>query len=194
MIGALRGVVDRVTNPVILMVGGVGYRVTVPDHVIHDIKSGVPIMLYIHTHVRDDALDLYGFLSQEELSLFLLLISVSGIGPRTAITIVNRGVAAVNQAIITADVPFFTTIPRLGKKNAQKIIIELKTKLGNLEELDLTADNNGQTRDVLEALESMGFAKKEAIEAIKQIKSGDEAVEDKIRLALKYLNKRQSHG
>lgn len=194
MIGALRGVVDKITNPVILMVGGVGYRVTVSDHVMHEVKPGVPIILHIHTHVRDDALDLYGFLSQDELSLFLLLISVSGIGPRTAITIVNRGVTAVNQAIITADVSFFTSIPRLGKKNAQKIIIELKTKLGNLEELDLLADDNGQTGDVLEALESMGFAKKEAIEAIKQIKSGDETVENKIRLALKYLNKRQSHG
>lgn len=194
MIGALRGVVDIVTNPVILMVGGVGYRVTVPDHVIHDIKPGVSIMLYIHTHVREDALDLYGFLSQEELSLFLLLISVSGIGPRTALTIIDRGVSAVRQAIATADVPFFTTIPRLGKKNAQKIIIELKTKLGSITELDLTGNDSGQTRDILEALESMGFGKTEAIEAIRQIKSGTETVEEKIRLALKYLSKHQSHG
>ncbi|MEK9143445.1 MAG: Holliday junction branch migration protein RuvA [Patescibacteria group bacterium] len=194
MIGALRGVVDTLASPIIVMVGGVGYRVFVPDHLMGDLKPGAPIMLYIHTHVREDALDLYGFLSQEELSLFLLLISVSGIGPRTALAVIDRGATLIRRAIATADVSFFTTIPRLGKKNAQKIIIELKTKLGSLEELDLSTDDHGQTRDVLEALESMGFGKTEAIEAIKQIKSSDVTVEDKIRLALKYLSKNQSHG
>lgn len=194
MIGALQGVVDTLANPIILMVGGVGYRVTVGDHLMQNIKPGASIMLYIHTHVREDALDLYGFISQEDLSLFLLLVSVSGIGPRTALTIIDRGVSAVRQAIATADVPFFTTIPRLGKKNAQKIIIELKTKLGSITELDLAGNDSGQTRDILEALESMGFAKTEAIEAIRQIKSGTETVEEKIRFALKYLSKHQSHG
>lgn len=190
MIGALRGIADLpITNPLLLMVGGVGYRVAVPEHVLKDVHRDTPVMLYTHTYVRDDALDLYGFFTKEELVLFELLLSVSGIGPKTSLAIVDRGVAAVRSAIATADVSFFTTIPRLGKKNAQKIIIELKTKLGSIEELDLTADERGDTKDLLEALESMGFAKKEAIAAIQQIKTHDASTEDKLRQALKLLKK-----
>ncbi|MBI3342558.1 Holliday junction branch migration protein RuvA [Candidatus Gottesmanbacteria bacterium] len=191
MIGALRGIADTpVTNPLILMVGGVGYRVAVPENILKNIHRDAPITLFTHTYVRDDALNLYGFLTREELTLFELLLSVSGIGPKTSLTIVDRGVIAVRSAIATADVSFFTTIPRLGKKNAQKIIIELKTKLGSIEELDLAADERGETKDILEALESMGFEKKEALTAIKQIKTDDTSVEERLRQALKYLRKR----
>lgn len=190
MIGALRGIADApITNPLLFMVGGVGYRVAVPEHILKDIHSDKTITLYIHTHVREDALDLYGFFSREELALFEHLISVSGIGPKTSLAIVDHGVGDVRRAIATADVSFFTTIPRLGKKNAQKIIIELKTKLGSIEELDLSADEQGETRDIRAALESMGFAKKEALDALKQLKPTDTTTEQKIRSALKYLRK-----
>lgn len=192
MIGALRGTVETtVENPLLLMVGGVGYRVGVPEHVLKDIRRDQSVTLYIHTYVREDALDLYGFLTKEDLALFELLLSVSGIGPKTSLAIVDRGVTAVRSAIVTADVSFFTTIPRLGKKNAQKIIIELKTKLGSIEELDLAADERGETKDLLEALESMGFAKSEALWAIKQIKNPNASMEEKIRFALRYLSKKQ---
>ncbi len=190
MIGALRGIADTpLTNPLLLMVGGVGYRVAVPEHTLKDVRRDEPVMLYTHTYVRDDTLDLYGFLSKEERLLFELLLSVSGIGPKTSLAIVDRGVAAVRSAIATADVSFFTTIPRLGKKNAQKIIIELKSKLGSIEELDLTSESS-ETKDIMEALESMGFAKKEALAAIKQIKTEDASIEERLRQALKLLTKR----
>lgn len=191
MIGALRGIADTpITNPLLLMVGGVGYRVAVPEQVRKDIRRDEPVTLYIHTHVREDALDLYGFLTKEELTLFELLLSVSGIGPKTSLAIVDRGAAGVRSAIAAADVSFFTTIPRLGKKNAQKIIIDLKSKIGSIEELNLTADERGETKDLLEALESMGFAKKEAITAINQIKTTDVSMEERLRQALKLLSKR----
>lgn len=192
MIGALRGTPESpITNPLLLMVGGVGYRVAVPEHVLKDTSRDKPMLLYTHTYVRDDALDLYGFLTKEELVLFELLLSVSGIGPKTALAIVDRGVAHVRGAIATADVSFFTTIPRLGRKNSQKIIIELKTKLGSIEELDLTEDTQGETNDLLEALESMGFAKSEALWAVKQIKIPTAPMEEKIRFALRYLSKKK---
>ncbi|MEK7543369.1 MAG: Holliday junction branch migration protein RuvA [Patescibacteria group bacterium] len=191
MIGALSGIAHTpITNPLLVMVGGIGYRVAVPEHILHDIHADKPIFLYTHTHVREDALDLYGFLSPEELSLFTLLISVSGIGPKTSLAIVDRGEIAVRQAIATADVSFFTSIPRLGTKNAQKIIIELKSKLGSIEELDLNAEGHGETKEILEALESMGFAKKEAYTAIKQVKTENISVEERLRQALKLLSKR----
>ncbi len=138
MIGALVGIVDMpVTNPLLLMVGGVGYRVAVPQHILQSVTRDTPVTVFTHTHVREDALDLYGFLTKEELSLFQLLLSVSGIGPKTSLTIIDRGVASIRQAITTADVSFFTSIPRLGRKNAQKIIIELTSKLGSRIDLDL---------------------------------------------------------
>ncbi len=191
MIGALRGIADTpVTNPLLLMVGGVGYRVAVPEHILKDIRRDEPVTLYTHTYVREDALDLYGFPTREELALFELLLSVSGIGPRTSLAIIDRGVTSVRQAIATADVSFFTTIPRLGKKNAQKIIIELKSKLGSIEELDLTSEERGETKDILDALVSMGFANKEAMEAIKKLRATDASTEERLRQALKYLSKR----
>lgn len=188
MIGALHGIVDTpITNPLLLMVGGVGYRVSVPHHTLKDIHQGTPVTLFVHTYVRDDALDLYGFHTKEELSLFELLLSVPGIGPKMALAIVDRGVPSVRSAIATADVSFFTTIQRLGKKNAQKIIIELKTKLGSVEEIDLTSET-GETKDIMDALESMGFAKKEALAAIKQTKTGA-SIEERLRQALRVLTK-----
>lgn len=190
MIGAINGIVHTpITNPLLIMVGGMGYRVAVSDHLLSEIHTDKPIFLYTHTHVREDTLDLYGFITPEELSLFTLLLSVSGIGPKTSLTIIGRGALAVKHAIMTADVPFFTSIPRLGRKNAQKIIIELKSKLGSLEDLDLSGEV-GETKEILEALESMGFAKKEAYAALKQLKVGDLPVEERLRQALKLLSKK----
>lgn len=190
MIGALHGIPGTpITNPLLLMVGGVGYRVAVPGRALKDIHPNHTVTLYTHTYVRDDALDLYGFVTQEELVLFELLLSVSGIGPKTALAIVDRGTVEVRRAIAKADVLFFTMIPRLGKKNAQKIIIELKTKLGSIEELDLTGEG-GETKDIMEALESMGFAKKEVLTAIKQVEGRGASMEERLREALKVLSKR----
>lgn len=190
MIGALVGTVDMpVTNPLLLMVAGVGYRVAVPDRILQSVQRNATITVYTHTHVREDALDLYGFLTKEELSLFELLLSVSGIGPKTSLTIVNRGVDSIRRAIASADVSFFTTIPRLGKKNAQKIIIELKPKLGNHMDLDLHADPAGETKDILDALTAMGFGKYEVMDAIQKLDPQAATMEEKIRSALRLLHK-----
>ena len=189
MIGALTGIVytsDR--NPIILSVGGVGYRVHVPPKLIGQIKPDSKLSLMTHMAVREDAIELYGFSNNQELNLFELLLTVSGIGPRTALSVVDRGGAAVEHAVANSDVDFFTTIPRLGKKNAQKIIIELKSKLGSVKELDLTGESTGETREILEALLAMGFDRKEALYAIKKLDNTD-PIEKKIRSALKLLGK-----
>ncbi len=190
MIGALVGIAAMpVTNPMLLMVGGVGYRVAVPDRILQSVKSDATVTLYTHTHVREDTLDLYGFTTREELSLFELLLSVSGIGPKTALTVIDRGVGSIRRAIATADVSFFTSIPRLGKKNAQKIIIELKSKLGSHTDLDLQSDPSGETKDILDALTTMGFAKQEVMDAIQKLTPAAVTMEDKIRSALRLLHK-----
>lgn len=190
MIGALTGkVFDKRKNPILLMVSGVGYAVHVPPRTIHTLIDEKTSTFFTHTHVREDALELYGFITREELELFELLLSVSGIGPRTALPIVQQGVPLVTRAVNESDVDFFTTIPRLGRKNAQKIIIELKSKLGSIRELDLTEGAISETKEILDALLSMGFEKKEALSAIRKFTVREGTMEQKIRKALQYLGK-----
>jgi len=189
MIGVLTGTVfSSSPNAVILMVSGVGYSVSVPGEVSDKLTVGQTSTLYIHTRVEDESITLYGFPSRNDLVLFDLLLSVSGIGPKTALAIVNRGESPVRKAVVESDVDFFTTIPRVGRKNAQKIIIELKSKLGSVRELDLSREITGETKQILDALLSMGFRREEAIGAIRRLDEKDKTLKDKIRHALQLLS------
>ena len=189
MIGRLTGTIDSHTqNPLIIDVHGVGYLVHVPDHFLSGIKPGKSHTIFIHSHIREDAFDLYGFSTQAELALFDLLLTVSGVGPKTALAVADRGVDAIETAVRKSDVDFFITIPRLGTKNAQKIIIELKSKLGSTKILNLEGET-GDTKQVMDALASMGFQRSEIREAIKKLDVKDISVEQKIRHALKLLGK-----
>lgn len=190
MIGALKGTVYSFhKNPALFFVGDVGYRVFITGQCAKSLTLNKKILLYIHSHIREDAFDLYGFPTEEELSLFELLITVSGIGPKTALPILDRGVETIKRAVTHSDVEFFTTIPRLGKKNAQKIIIELKSKLGSLLELDLDDTVEGETKELMDALLSMGFVRKEILTIVKKIPAKAITLEQKIRAALQLLGK-----
>ncbi len=190
MIGALRGTIQAIKkNPIVFFVGDVGYAVSIPDTLAKTLQPEKKTLLFVHTHVRDDAIELFGFSSQEDLSLFELLLTVSGVGPKIALLVMNAGNDAIKHAVAIGDVDFFTAIPRLGKKNAQKIIIELKTKLGSIEDLNLRDDQSGETDEIIEALVSMGFVKKEVLAIIKKIPSSDVTVEQKLKSALKMLGR-----
>lgn len=189
MIGALSGkVILKRHNSIILMVNGVGYLVYVSQSTLDKLTPKKEILLYIYTHVREDTLNLFGFTQVSELEMFEFLISVSGIGPKTAMLVIDRGVENIKHAIIKADVAFFTSIPRLGKKNSQKLIIELKSKLGSLIDLDLKEDLSGETQEVIVALKQIGFTQKEVLEAVKKL-PGNLTLEQKIRESLKILGK-----
>jgi Holliday junction DNA helicase RuvA len=186
MIAQLTGTVTRIhTNPLVLDVHGVGYAVFVPQKLLTTVVKDQRLTVYTHTYVREDALQLFGFATQEELSLFDLLLTVPGVGPKTALAVLDRGVDAIRRAIVSSDVEFFMTIPRLGKKNAQKIIIELKSKLGSTSDLDLTREERGDTKQIIDALLSMGFDRTEAREAVKKLPEG--SLEEKIKFALRML-------
>ena len=191
MIGSLKGKVEfRDGTTLIVDVSGVGYKVTATADVLKNATIASGIKVYTYTYVREDTLELFGFSSPDDLKLFERIISISGIGPRTAINIFSIGSReGIINAIIKGDVEFFTGVPRLGRKNAQKLIIELRGKLGSLEDLDLSAEADGQSSEVITALKSFGFSAGEAREAIKNIDKKVEGVEEKIRLALKYLGK-----
>src|SRR3990167_3458005 len=139
MIGALRGkVILKEGLKVIIDVSGVGYRVWVSQKIWAKSKLGDQILLYTYTHVKEEALELFGFEDPLDLKLFENLITVPGVGPKTAMSVFSfSDREGIVNAVMKGDVDFFTAVPRLGRKNAQKIIIELKSKLGDKAELDL---------------------------------------------------------
>jgi Holliday junction DNA helicase RuvA len=192
MIGFLNGTIIFRNDPsLIIDVNGVGYKVWVPTEVLAKYTGiGDQIKVFTHTHVREDMLDLYGFTDPLDLKLFEFLISVSGVGCRTALGIFSVGSRnAIIQAISEGNVSFFTSVPRLGKKNGQKIIIELKNKIGAKGDLDLSESAGGEQSDLIIALKSFGFSAAESQEAIQALNGKGETIEEKIKLALKYFGK-----
>jgi Holliday junction DNA helicase RuvA subunit len=188
MIGSLIGPVESTgTNPVTVFAGDVGYSVSVPPGYLPTAATTERRRFFVHTTVKDDAIELYGFATPEELKLFELLIGVSGIGPKTALFVVDRGVETVLAAVRNSDVEAFTGIPRLGLKNAQKIIIELAAKVGVFDANAVLT--GGLERDeVTEALTAMGFTRKE-IDRVMQKGDRSKPVTDQIKEALKFLGK-----
>ncbi len=189
MIAALEGKVEILNNnSLILVVKGVGYKVFTTSKLIGEIsKNQKKFFIYVYTYVKEDALELYGFKSKEDLFLFELLLEVPGIGPKSALLIMECGTEEIRKAIIASDVEFFTSLPRIGKKNAQKIIIELKPKLGSISELDLTGKIEGETKEIIDALITMGFKRYEIIDSLKNLPKGLKTPEEKIKEALKIL-------
>lgn len=191
MIGYLSGeVVARDDPHIIVNVNGVGYKVLAQKNVLAKAILNGNLKLFIYTHVREDAILLFGFLNPLDLRLFENLISVSGIGPKTAMNIFGVGTREeIIQGIVTGDVDFFTGVPRLGKKNSQKLIIELKNKFGSIEDLDLSKIDNKENLEVVAALKTFGFSNIEALESLRNIKGEGKTTEEKIRMALKELGK-----
>jgi Holliday junction DNA helicase RuvA len=191
MIGFLRGKLILLQRPfVIIDVHGVGYKVLVPESVYSKLTKEKEVRIFTYTHVREDALDLFGFLEAEDLQLFESLLTVSGIGPKTALNIFSFGERKdIIEAIIKGDVTFFTSVPRLGTKNAQKIIIELKNKMGAGQDLDLSGKDLLENAEVVQALKNFGYSVSEAQKAVREVKKDGISTEERIRLALKSLGR-----
>jgi holliday junction DNA helicase RuvA len=190
MIGFLRGSVSLLDSSYILLdVSGVGYKVILPPPVLSKLSKDQTLTVFTHTHVREDLLELYGFEDTADLKLFELFIGVSGIGCKTASNIFTLGTRSqIVDAIYKGDVAFFSGVPRLGKKNAQKIIIELKGKLGGTGDIDLGVESPDSS-EVMDALKVFGYTSKEAQHALQNIEKDGLSTEEKIRLALRYLGK-----
>lgn len=189
MIGFLSGkLLEADLSTIIIDVSGVGYLVHPSASVIgKNLSAGDKIDLPIFTHVREDQITLFGFSSRLELELFKQLLTVSGVGPKSALAIVGSGtVSAIKSAISNADVDFFQSVPGIGKKTAQRIIIDLKSKIGEAKELDLSSVEIKQRKDLLSALKTMGITADEAKEAIKNV-DANLPLQEQIRLALKRI-------
>src|SRR3989338_2400680 len=192
MIAQLKGVVAEIIgNSVILFVSGVGYKIYTTAEVIKNIRKlkDKEIILKTHLAVRETSLDIYGFLDSEELRFFEMLISISGIGPKSAIAILNvTDTETLKKAISSGESSYLIKVSGIGKKNAEKIIIELRDKLGTIENLKDTEALTGEI-DTLEALQTLGYSQKEAREAMKKIEKNISGSKNLLKEALKILGK-----
>jgi holliday junction DNA helicase RuvA len=174
VIAWLRGkLVEKEPARVVIDVHGVGYEVFIPTTTFTAMPgAGSDVALDIHTHVREDALSLYGFSSRQERRVFERLISISGIGPRLAVTILSGGsVEGLVGAIRRGDLARLTSIPGVGKKTAERIVVELKDKLQDLSE---EAAKPVVETDVLSALENLGYSRPMAEAAVRRAINGDQ--------------------
>ncbi|MEY2641167.1 MAG: hypothetical protein RL150_560 [Candidatus Parcubacteria bacterium] len=185
MIAKLRGTVDEVgVSSLILDVSGVGYLVFAPGNVLAHVRTGQAITLFTHHAIREQSSDLYGFLGQDELSFFELLLTVSGIGPKSALAILNTApIETLREGIQSGDASHLTKVGGIGKKSAEKIVVELKDKLGGFTYTGGTTTGSG---DAIEALTALGYSLAEARDAIKLVDK-DLSTEDMVKQALKTL-------
>ena len=147
------------------------------------------VVFFIHTHVREDAIDLYGFLTLEELEMFELLISIAGVGPKSGLGILTvADPKTIKTAILNEDSSILTKVSGVGRKTAERIILELKNKIGDLSEGD-KAKAIGDS-DAIEALVSMGYSVSEAREALKHIPVEVKDIGQRIKMALKNLGRK----
>jgi holliday junction DNA helicase RuvA len=189
MISQLSGTVaHKDIRFMVIDVNGVGYKVYASNETMEKCPLNEHIRVWTHMIVREDALDLYGFLSKDAQDFFEMLIGISGIGPKTALSILNLAtIATLHKAIATGDSSYLTKVSGIGKKNAEKIVLELKDKLMVvLEEGEAARDNQS---DTLEALKALGYNEREARDALKKVPKDITDTGECVKYALKILAK-----
>jgi Holliday junction DNA helicase RuvA len=192
LIASLNGIVlSRKPAGIVIGVGGVGYNVAIPLCSLGDIpEEGREVFIYTYTHVREDALQLFGFLTEYERGVFATLLGISGIGPKLALAIlsgmpVERFVGAVNNE----DITMLSSIPGLGKKTAARVILELKGKLESFRKDGTDIYTEGRAAgDAVSALVNLGYGKALSEDAVsRSVKNGFSTIEDIVREALRLL-------
>jgi holliday junction DNA helicase RuvA len=190
VIGSLRGtVIDRTaTGEILVEVGGVGYRASVPTGTAAELDPGTAVFLFTHLHVREDALVLYGFATRDERDTFESLLGATGVGPRLALGILSvHSPGSLRRCLVDDDIAALTLVPGVGKRTAQRLLIELKSRLA-VPDLDLTGADAGSSAraEVREALAGLGYAPEEIREAVAGLVD-DAPVEELLRGALSRL-------
>lgn len=197
MIALLRGTLAyKSIDHVIIDVSGVGYRLFIPLSTFYSLPETGEISLYTHTHVREDALLLYGFLTLEEKELFVTLIGISGIGPKLAVNILSHSpVAELKNAIATSDVKRLSGLPGIGKKTAERLVLELKDKIepvatatGNQTSPAGSPSAKDLINDVISALVNLGYKENQARKVLENMElAPDVPMEEALKGALKVL-------
>lgn len=190
MIAHLTGKIEYLKNNyTVVGVSGVGYKVFLSAYTFGKVAGATEVSLFIHTYVREDTLALYGFLTQEELEMFELLISISGIGPKAGMGILSIATPkTIKTAILNEDPSILTKVSGIGKKTAERVILELQNKVADLS----VGDKEEATVDVdaVEALIMMGYSNSEARDALKSVPLDVKDVGQRVKMALQNLGKK----
>ncbi|MEE8456825.1 MAG: Holliday junction branch migration protein RuvA [Acidimicrobiia bacterium] len=188
MIGRLRGtILDRGRETVVLEVGGVGYLVSVTPRTLSDLPGvGEEVVLHTHLHVREDQLALFGFGTTGDKELFGMLLGVSGVGPKVAMSILaTMTYEQLGAAVASDDIPALTAVPGIGKRSAQKLLLELKPKMDLLEDVSTVTGPMGEVR---EALEGLGYGADEIRGTLADMPN-DLPIEELLKRSLQQLGK-----
>ena len=178
-------------NYIVIDIGGIGYKVSVSYLDFEKMPEiNNPVKLFIHHHLRENEETLWGFLAEKSKEMFELLISISGVGPKAAITILSRANPSdIENAILQSDTGLFSAIPGIGAKTANRIIVDLKGKVSS-DDLAKMSDQNPQNVEIIDALVSLGYQKKDARIAVENMPKDLKSSEEKIKAALQFFNKK----
>jgi len=189
MIAKLTGKIEYTKdNWIIVDVAGVGYKVYLTDFTLGKVSGQTEGSFFIYTYVREDILALYGFIGLDEKEMFELLISISGIGPKAAMGILSMAdPASIQTAILNNDTSILTRVSGVGKKTAERVVLELQNKVADISISE--RENVVSDSEAVEALMSMGYSSSQAREALKNVPGDLNSVEEKIKFALKEIGK-----
>jgi Holliday junction DNA helicase RuvA len=192
MIGYIEGTVieNGERGLVILTKSGIGYLIATNRGTLEKNKLDTEAALWIHTVVREDALDLYGFSTDEELRFFKMLTTISGIGPKSACNILSLAdLNTIVHAIQGGDASYLTKVSGIGKKNAEKIVLELRDKLDNFKITQASASTTSIESEVIDALEALGYEPRTTREVVRALSRENLSTQDIIRTALQQLGR-----
>lgn len=189
MIGYLNGTVQKkLIKSLILKTDHIGYLVFIPAQLLEKTKENEPLELYIHTKVREDDISLYGFESFTELEFFKTVLGVNGIGPKLALEILSQPLEKTKMAIINKDLLFLSKIPGIGKKTAERIVVELQNKI-TVEDIDVLRNDERTNlhQDAFSALESLGYQRFEIQRILKNVPENITETEEVITYFLRNI-------
>lgn len=190
MIARLEGIIVHIAEKFIIIdVSGVGYKLSITKESLLYYSHGEHAIFWVYTAVRENSIDLYGFKTIDEMSFFELLLDVSGIGPKGALSILSIApIDTLKRAIAEGDTSYLNKVSGIGKKTAEKIIIELRDKLENYKDSGNEPGLLRDESDILEALKSLGYGQNEARDALKKVSNTTEGMNARIKEALQILS------
>ena len=188
MIGSIKGkITHKSANYIILETGGIGYKVFAPQVFLVTWKPGQDLSIMVYTHVREDQITLFGFQTLPQLEFFEMLLTVSGVGPKSALAIMSlASIDMIKSAIVSEDPSVFTKVSGIGRKTAERVIVELKEKLKTEVDAAPVAKEHSEAMDALIAL---GYSQQESRDALKTVPKDVVNLQAKVKIALKALSK-----
>jgi Holliday junction DNA helicase RuvA len=181
-------IIAKQGGELIILNQGLGYKVSVSSDIYNEATQDSEIELYTHQHVREDSLDLYGFKNLDDLEMFEMLLSVSGIGPKSALAVLSlSSTNHLKEAIVSEDAAMLTKVSGVGKKTAQRVVLELKEKIAKLGDFNNDTQTAVSSSDEIDALIALGYNMNEAREALRKVDKSISDSGERVKQALKNI-------